>query len=179
MEEEYSRRKQQRPASASKFSIVTVILLLLINTIALGVLLFLNVQASSKQETQLNSIEKQVSQLEKGPRATEQADATDNTEHNVPVRESATQPSSINETSSTAESSSQPVQATPSTEVVGQQTERSTEPTTTPAATSYTVQSGDTLSVIAEKNKISLQDLMSKNNLTDSTVYIGQVLSLQ
>lgn len=179
MEEEYSRRKQQRPASDSKFTIVTVILLLLINTLALGVLLFLNVQASSKQETQLNNIEKQVSQLNKGQEPTNQAAVTNTTEHNVPVRESSTQPSSPNETSSTAESASQPVQTSPSSEGAEQQTERSTEPASTPAATSYTVQSGDTLSVIAEKNKISVQDLMLKNNLTDSTVYIGQVLSLQ
>ncbi|WP_086443808.1 LysM peptidoglycan-binding domain-containing protein [Candidatus Enterococcus lemimoniae] len=174
MEEEYSRRKQQRPESTSKTTIMIVILLLFINTLALGTLLFLNVQANSKQEEQLSNIEKQVSQLDNGQVTPNQATA-DSTEHNVPVRESSTHVSSTDESSSIVESSTQPAQTTPSSEV----TERSTEPVTTPQATSYVVQSGDTLSVIAEKNKISLQDLMLKNNLTDSTVYIGQVLSLQ
>ncbi|EOI00228.1 hypothetical protein UAW_00094 [Enterococcus haemoperoxidus ATCC BAA-382] len=176
MDEEYSRRKQQRPPSTSKFTIVIVILLLLVNTLALGGLLYLNVQASSKQEARLNSIEKQVSKLDLGVNVP--VLATDNTEHNVPVRESSTQVSKMEESSSTIESSDQPAQTPPSSEAVEQQTERSTEPSQV-AATSYTVQSGDTLSVIAEKNKISLQDLMLKNNLTDSTVYVGQVLSLQ
>lgn len=180
MEEEYSRRKQQRPGSVSKPTILIVILLLFINTLALGFLLFSNVQARSKQEEQLNSIEKQVSQLDKNQEANKQTTVTDNTEHNVPVRESSKQVNKTKESSSTVESSSQPAQTTPSSsEVAGQQTESSTEPQVTAAATTYTVQSGDTLSMIAERNKLSLQDLMLKNNLTDSTVYIGQVLSLQ
>ncbi|MGX7150984.1 LysM peptidoglycan-binding domain-containing protein [Enterococcus ureasiticus] len=175
MEEEYSRRNQQRPASASKPTIITVILLLFINTLALGFLLFLNVQASAKQKEQLNSIEKQVNQLEQAHVTTNQPAVSNNTEHNVPVRESSTQVSTTKESSSTTDDSSQTAQATiPSSEVPDQQTERSTEP----APTTYTVQQGDTLSVIAEKNKLSLQDLMLKNNLSDSTVYIGQVLSL-
>lgn len=169
LSEEYSRRKLQHPASTSKPTIAFVILLLFINTLALSVLLFWNVQASSTQVEQLNSIEKQVSQLDQ--RINRQAPVTENTEHNVPVRESSTQSS---QSSSVAESSSQ---TTSSSEDV-QQTQRSSEPVVVPAATVYTVQSGDTLSVIAERNKLSLQDLMVKNNLSDSTVYIGQVLSL-
>ncbi|WP_348921784.1 LysM peptidoglycan-binding domain-containing protein [Enterococcus rotai] len=174
MEEEYSRRKQQRPSETSKKTILIVILLLFLNTLALGLLLFLNVQASSNQEEKLNNIEKQVSQLDRTQGTNDHSIATDSTEHNVPARESSTQVTSAIESSSTEESSTEPIHTTPSSEV----TERSTEPTT-PAATSYVVQSGDTLSVIAEKNKIPLQELMQKNNLTDSTVYIGQVLSLQ
>lgn len=172
MEEEYSRRKQQRPASTSKPIVVTVILLLLINTILLGVLLFLNVQTTSKHEAQLNSIEEQVSKLDK-------AQVTDNTEHNVLSSESSTQVSTIDDSNSSTESSSETDQTSASSSEVATQTEPSTEPAQAPAATTYTVQAGDTLSVIAEKNKLSLQDLMIKNNLSDSTVYIGQVLSLQ
>lgn len=176
MEEEYSRRQQKRPGSASKFTISIVILLLFINTFALSTLLYLNVQANSKQEEQLNNIEKQVSSLDQVQETTDHLTTDDSTEQNVPVKESSTQLSSTIESSSSVESSTQQSQTTtPSSEV----TERSTEPASTQTATSYTVQSGDTLSVIAEKNKISLQDLMQKNNLTDSTVYIGQVLSLQ
>ena len=172
LEEEYTRRKQQRPASASKKSIATVILLLIINTLILCLLLFLNVQAESKQDEKLNSIEQQVRQLDQ--RTIVQAEST---EKNVPIRESSASTSTSTDSSSssgsnTMESSSQTEDTHSSSEVVQHQT---VEPT----ATTYTVQAGDTLSAIAEKNKLSVQDLMTKNNLTDSTVYIGQVLSLQ
>ncbi|WP_375178629.1 LysM peptidoglycan-binding domain-containing protein [Enterococcus rotai] len=175
MEEEYSRRKQQRPPAASKKTIAVVILSLFLNTLALGLLLFLNVQASSKQEEKFNNIEKQISQLDRAQETNDHSIVTDSTEHNVPARESSTQVTSAIESNSTEKSSAESIHTTPSSEVP----ERSTEPTTPPAATSYVVQSGDTLSVIAEKNKIPLQELMQKNNLNDSTVYIGQVLSLQ
>ncbi|MEI5993489.1 LysM peptidoglycan-binding domain-containing protein [Candidatus Enterococcus mansonii] len=179
MEKEYSRRKQQRPSSSSKSSIVLVILLLLINTLALGMLLFLNFQANSKQEERLSTIEKHVSQIDKAQGTNTQPSSVAKTEHNVPVKENSTQVSTAQEPESITENSVQPNQTTPSSQAVEQQTEPSAEPVVTPAATTYTVQSGDTLSGIAEKNKLSLQELMTKNNLTDSTVYIGQVLSLK
>ncbi|MGM0218517.1 LysM peptidoglycan-binding domain-containing protein [Enterococcus sp. AZ126] len=175
MEEEYSRRKQQRPTSTSNKTILIVILLLIINTFVLAILLFLNVQATSKQETRLENIEKQVSLLDKEKKTNNSATSTDSTKQNDSISESSTKISSSNDTSSTIESSKQAVQTTPSSE----NNEDATEPTTAHAATTYTVQSGDTLSAIAEKNNLSLQDLMTKNSLTDSTVYIGQVLSLQ
>lgn len=173
MEEEYTRRKQQRPTSTSKTSLAAVILLLLINTLGLCLLLFLNVQAESKQDEKLSSIEQQVKQLDQ--RTTVQPESYADTEKNVPVKESSTAASTTTESSSsstTMESVNQTEETIPSSEVAQHQTAE-------PTATTYTVQAGDTLSVIAEKNKLSLQDLMTKNNLTDSTVYVGQVLSLQ
>jgi LysM repeat protein len=46
------------------------------------------------------------------------------------------------------------------------------------AETTYTVKAGDTLWRIASLNNISVQNLMSYNNLTSSTIHIGQQLNL-
>ncbi|GGC89293.1 LysM peptidoglycan-binding domain-containing protein [Enterococcus wangshanyuanii] len=170
MEEEYSRRKQTRPASTPKSWMIIVILLLFINTLALGSLLFMNMQENTKNEERFNNIEKKVSQLDQ--ETNKQTPVSEETEQNVLTRPSSTQESQTEQSSSTTVDSTHTAdQTTPSSETTTHVAE--------PAATTYTVQSGDTLSVIAEKNNISLQDLMAKNNLTDATVYIGQVLSLQ
>jgi peptidoglycan DL-endopeptidase LytE len=42
----------------------------------------------------------------------------------------------------------------------------------------YKVQSGDTLWKISYNNKLTVQELMQYNNLTSSTIYVGQELSL-
>ncbi|MTD42102.1 LysM peptidoglycan-binding domain-containing protein [Erwinia sp. CPCC 100877] len=174
MEEEHSRRKQKRPVPPSKFPTKTVILLLLLNTMVLCFLLFLNFQATAKHDDKLNDIEKQVTLLDQ------------NLDKQIVPTPASTQPSN-----SLQESSSQTVQTTdnpaqvdnPDSSTLQQQT---SETTPTPAAeqevntsTTYIVQSGDTLSGIAEKNQISLQDLMAKNNLTDTTVLIGQELLIK
>jgi peptidoglycan DL-endopeptidase LytE len=54
--------------------------------------------------------------------------------------------------------------------------------TTTPPPSSgsstYTVQSGDTLSHIAVRYDVSVSEIMSWNNLSSSTIYVGQKLSI-
>ncbi|MCR8850534.1 LysM peptidoglycan-binding domain-containing protein [Rossellomorea sp. SC111] len=54
--------------------------------------------------------------------------------------------------------------------------------TTTPppstGSSTYTVQSGDTLSHIAVRYDVSVSDIMSWNNLSSSTIYVGQKLSI-
>lgn len=52
--------------------------------------------------------------------------------------------------------------------------------TSTPPAGSgsYIVQSGDTLSHIAVRYDVSVSDIMSWNNLSSSTIYVGQKLSI-
>ncbi|MBV7504691.1 C40 family peptidase [Bacillus sp. sid0103] len=42
----------------------------------------------------------------------------------------------------------------------------------------YTVQKGDTLYLIAIRNKLSVAQLKSLNNLTSDTIYVGQVLNV-
>ncbi|MEH7748265.1 NlpC/P60 family protein [Neobacillus drentensis] len=46
------------------------------------------------------------------------------------------------------------------------------------AIETYTVQKGDTLYLIAVRNKLSVAQLKSLNNLTTDTIYVGQVLKL-
>ncbi|WP_201714385.1 C40 family peptidase [Rossellomorea arthrocnemi] len=54
--------------------------------------------------------------------------------------------------------------------------------TTTPppaGSSTYTVQSGDTLSHIAVRYNVSVSDIMSWNGLNTSTIYVGQKLSIK
>jgi peptidoglycan DL-endopeptidase LytE len=46
------------------------------------------------------------------------------------------------------------------------------------ATGTYTVQKGDTLYLIAVRNKLSVAQLKSLNNLTSDTIYVGQVLKV-
>ena len=45
--------------------------------------------------------------------------------------------------------------------------------------TTYTVQEGDNLTIIAEQHNLSLQELMSMNNLSDTNVLIGTILKVR
>jgi LysM repeat protein len=53
-----------------------------------------------------------------------------------------------------------------------------TAPTVQPTYTSYTVKSGDSLSLIAKIYGTSITELQSLNNLTSTTIRIGQVLKV-
>lgn len=177
MEEEYSRRKKPR-VKPRKNNYFFVILFLMINLAALSYLLFLNVQAESKFDQQLTVIEKYVSQLDQQV-ASRIATVTP-TSTPLPKTGQITENSSIDQTEASTTTASHQTVSEESTSASA--IEEETTPTVKPevvAATSYTVQAGDSLSVIAEKNNLSLQELMTKNNLIDSTVYVGQVLSLR
>jgi LysM repeat protein len=174
LEEEHSRRKQKRPAPPSKFPTKTVILLLLLNTMVLCLLLFLSFQANAKQEDKLSSIEKQVTLLDQNldkqivptPASTQPSSSVqEGTSETVQTTESLAN----DDLSISSDSQQQTIETTP--------TSSSEQEVNTPST--YIVQSGDTLSGIAEKNQISLEDLMARNNLTDTTVWIGQELAIK
>jgi LysM repeat protein len=174
LEEEHSRRKQKRPAPPSKFPTKTVILLLLLNTMVLCLLLFLSFQATAKQEDKLSSIEKQVTLLDQNldkqivptPASTQPSSSVqEGTSETVQTTESLAN----DDLSISSDSQQQTIETTP--------TSSSEQEVNTPST--YIVQSGDTLSGIAEKNQISLEDLMARNNLTDTTVWIGQELAIK
>ena len=42
----------------------------------------------------------------------------------------------------------------------------------------YKVQPGDTLWIISQKHNLTIQNIMDYNNLSSSTIYVGQELSL-
>ena len=50
--------------------------------------------------------------------------------------------------------------------------------TPTPQVTTYIVTSGDTLSLIAARFDVSVQQIMEANNLTDATILVGQELRI-
>lgn len=52
------------------------------------------------------------------------------------------------------------------------------EPATSETNSTYTVQKGDTLYLIAVRYKLSIAQLKSLNNLTSDTIYVGQVLKV-
>ena len=56
--------------------------------------------------------------------------------------------------------------------------DKHTTPETTTESKKYTVQPGDSLSAIANRFKVSLQDLRTWNNLTNDRILAGQVLSI-
>ncbi|MCL7746801.1 LysM peptidoglycan-binding domain-containing protein [Halalkalibacter alkaliphilus] len=61
---------------------------------------------------------------------------------------------------------------------VGQQLFLTDQRTTTPQTTTYTVKSGDSLSVIARAHNTTVHELKSLNNLTTDLIRVGQVLKV-
>lgn len=66
--------------------------------------------------------------------------------------------------------------APPAGTLVAWQKENGIKPNS--AVTSYTVKRGDSLSVIAQRYGMTLNELKSRNKLTSNTIHVGQVLSL-
>ncbi|NRD79284.1 C40 family peptidase [Bacillus sp. BRMEA1] len=62
--------------------------------------------------------------------------------------------------------------------LVPPQPQTATQPDTTTISTTYTVQSGDCLSLIAAKYQLTVTQLKTMNNLTSDTIYVGQVLKV-
>jgi peptidoglycan endopeptidase LytE len=52
-------------------------------------------------------------------------------------------------------------------------------PSTASSSSTYTVKSGDCLSLIAKNKNVTVNDLKIWNNLSSDTIYVGQVLKLQ
>lgn len=175
MGEEYSRR-QKPQLKQRKNNYFFVILFSIINLAALTYLLFLNVQAESKFNQQLTTIEQYVRQFDQqvASRIATVSSSNSGLPETGQATTNQTTPPAVTQTQASVDE--EPTTSS-STEKEANQTIELEPEVILP--TSYTVQVGDSLSVIAEKNNLSLQDLMIKNNLTDSTVYIGQVLMLR
>lgn len=167
LNENASRRTQKKKTkTVRKKSNLPTTLFLIFNIFAFISLLAFGIIVSNKQQEKLTNIEKQVATLNESQRS------IPNTATSTPVVSSS---NSYEEEQSTSSNSS----ATPHTEESTETSETSQEVIDTPVTPStYTVQQGDTLSTIAERNNLTVQAIKEKNNLTDDIVYIGQVLEL-
>lgn len=175
LEKNYSRRSRAG-TNYSPYKSWLVIVLLLLNTVALAtlvVLAFYSFNQSTNQEQRLKTIENKIALLDSNAKkisssVTETSSAA--TVKNNPMNTSTsttTDSSTVNTTQSTESVSSEETQKLNQTEVNINSVEKT-----------YVVQSGDSLSAIAEKHSLSIEELMNKNNLTDSTVLVGQVLTV-
>lgn len=78
-----------------------------------------------------------------------------------------------------AETKTEVKQAAPAT-VAAPKAETKTEaPAVDTTATTYTVKSGDTIWALSSKYGTSVQNIMSWNNLSSSSIYVGQVLAVK
>lgn len=175
-QEEHSRRQHKRP-SESKGPKTLTVLLLLLNTSALACLLFLNFQSydqSEKQDTRLGTVEYKIDALAQGlaTKQTQSSSSSTTSETSNTNTTSTTQDTTFNSTSNESTVPTE-VSETPSSS-----SEEVASPTSQ-EVTSYTVKSGDTLSTIAELHNLTVAELMNKNGLTDSSLYVGQELILK
>lgn len=182
MEDTHTSRSGRRGSGSSGISIL-LLLLLLVNTIALGYVVYRTYQAENKQEeftNQVSRLENEIDKLAKG-------DSTTNVAANNTTTSSATATPQQTAEASTAPAETQNSSAT---ENQGQSPQESGDPNngqqqadgTQPSQelpSTYTVQAGDSLSLIAENHGITLEELMQKNGLVDSTVLIGAELTIR
>lgn len=171
--ENQPRRYKPRPTE-SKGTKTIMILLLLINTSALGCLLFLNFRSydqAEKQEVRLSNIEEKVNFK----------DQTAFSETTSLPETTKTQPSASNDLETTTSQLQEPVTSSERTVTRNSPQDNSTSNSSedvspTESNANYIVKAGDTLSDIATQNNMTVAELMAKNDLTDQTVLVGQEL---
>ncbi|MER2040094.1 LysM peptidoglycan-binding domain-containing protein [Desemzia incerta] len=86
---------------------------------------------------------------------------------------------SLNKLSSDAIYVGQKLTVTGTTNVVTKPAPSTSKESNTGSSTSYTIQSGDTLSGIARKHNTTVANLKSLNKLSSDTIYVGQKLTIQ
>lgn len=168
MEKGYSRKKKLHTKSSAYGSVI-VILLLLLNTVALGTLVvfaFYSFDQSSVQDQRLKTMENKIALLDNSLKKTSNVALGNSEKKNLPITNGS------NTTNSSTKETNQSSVDELNTQELNQTVENSSTSNKT-----YVVQSGDTLSNIAEKHSLSIDELMSKNNLTDSVLSVGQLLT--
>lgn len=177
MEDKHTSRSSRRGGSSSGLSIL-LLLLLLINTLGLGYIVYRTYQSDNTQnefKEQVSRLETEIDKLGKNQSTAAAANTT--------TPSSSQQQSTAPETSSTQSMPQTSVatdnQATePSASDPAQEQEAANvEPQEQPST--YVVQAGDALSLIAEQHGLSLEELMQKNNLSDTTVLVGTELTVR
>lgn len=181
MEDTHTSRSGRRGSGSSGISIL-LLLLLLVNTLALGYVVYRTYQAENKQEeftNQVSRLENEIDKLAKGNSTANVAANNTTTSSAAPPQQTTEASAAPAETqsSSAAENQDQSPQESGDPNN-GQQQADGTQPSQE-LPTTYTVQAGDSLSLIAENHGITLEELMQKNGLVDTTVLIGAELTIR
>lgn len=161
--ERSSRRSQNnQPKGGKKWLLALIVLLLLANTLGLGLLVYQSLAApkgASHENERLTKIEEQLEKI-----VLDNQESTPSQE----VKETSTETSHPDQVT---ESSEQNQVLASSQSETSEGTETSTE-----APKTHIVEDGDSLSVLATKYHVTYEDLLKLNNLTNNIIVIGQEL---
>lgn len=161
--ERSSRRSQNnQPKGGKKWLLALIVLLLLANTLGLGLLVYQSLaapKAASHENERLTKIEEQLEKI-----------VLDNQE-STPSQEVKETSTEISQPDQVTESSEQNQVLASSQSETSEGTETSTE-----APKTHIVEDGDSLSVLATKYHVTYEDLLKLNNLTNNIIVIGQEL---
>lgn len=161
--ERSSRRSQNnQPKGGKKWLLALIVLLLLANTLGLGLLVYQSLaapKAASHENERLTKIEEQLEKI-----------VLDNQE-STPSQEVKERSTETSQSDQVTESSEQNQVLASSQSETSEGTETSTE-----APKTHIVEDGDSLSVLATKYHVTYEDLLKLNNLTNNIIVIGQEL---
>lgn len=177
MDNEHTSRSARRDSGSSSISVLLV-LLLLINTIGLGYLVYRAYQSDNKQVEFTNQVTRLENEIDKLAR---NSSTTTTSNNQTSSSASITQSSTSTSSSVLAETQGSTTPDVPEAQggaenTSPEQAQTPSDSTTQEQPTTYVAQEGDSLSLIAENHGLTLEGLMQKNNLTDMTVLIGDEL---
>ncbi|MBL1230796.1 LysM peptidoglycan-binding domain-containing protein [Enterococcus sp. BWB1-3] len=183
MGEKYRSRVSRRDSGASAL-LVILLLLLLINTLGLGYLAYQTYQASTEKSYFNEQIVRLEKEIDKIGSVASTAKTTNSSTSSSVAAETNTSDSQETALGETVHSSTPPETGIPASDVdvaEGQETDQVQDviEVAEAEATTYIVQPGDALSLIAEQHGLSLEEIMLKNNMVDTTVIIGDVLTVK
>ncbi|MGC6769666.1 LysM peptidoglycan-binding domain-containing protein [Enterococcus sp. LJL128] len=179
MEENHTSRSSRRN-SESPVLLIFLLILVFINSLGLGYLVYRTYQSdtgTSNVGEKITKLEDQVNKLNSSlsTGSIKTASGTETTTSTPPAASEAL-PQTGGATTESSVAAPEPTEA-PAVEPAAEQP--AAEPAVEevqPQPTTYVVQAGDALSLIAEQHGLSLEELMIKNNLSDTNVLIGTEL---
>lgn len=161
--ERSSRRSQNnQPKGGKKWLLALIVLLLLANTLGLGLLVYQSLaapKAASHENERLTKIEEQLEKI-----VLDNQESTPSQE----VKERSTETSQSDQVTESSEQNQVLASSQPET---SEGTETSME-----APKTHIVEDGDSLSVLATRYHVTYEDLLKLNNLTNNIIVIGQEL---
>ena len=190
MGDNYESRTLRR-SYGSPTLLVVLLLLLLINTAGLGYLVYKDYQNNTKQsnfDQQVARLEQQIDKMNtsaavqttttSSSSTAASTSPTTTTDPNQQAVQPETTPSSALPETGNADPSASAQTETDAPAAAEAQTVEGAIDAPTDAST-YVVQPGDALSLIAEQHGLSLEQIMLMNGLSDTTVIVGDVLAVK